>query len=46
MNLEETRRSVNWIGLISLWIEDKWRVFVKAIMNIRLPYDVKKFLNS
>ena len=45
INLEETGCSVNWIGLLWLWIEDKWPAFVNAILNISQPYDVKKFLN-
>jgi hypothetical protein len=25
---------------------DPWKTFVSTIMNLRVPYDIRKFLNS
>ena len=36
MDLEEIGWGVNWIGLICLWIGEKWRAFVNEVKNIRV----------
>jgi hypothetical protein len=48
-NIKMDLRKIGWGGID--WIDltqnrDRWRALVNTVMNLRVPYDVGKFLSS
>ena len=44
MNLQERGRGIDWIQLAR--DTDRWRTFVNAVMNLRVPLNSGNFLTS
>jgi hypothetical protein len=48
-NIKMDLREIEWGGIDWIYLaqdRDQWRAFVKAVMNLLVPYNVGKFLSS